>query len=247
VLVAILAGAGCGREASPAKLRVDPAALKAAREQAARDRAAGEQAADEARAKVRPPSGAEELRGLIAWRKEECEATGRQPVDDDWWMIGAALEENRHRGWARFGQNPDREQLKRSLSLIPAAARGDLAELRRLISRGADPNIDVPVDFALSPLAWAARCDQVEAVDLLVRSGARVNKPLGWGIGRANYTNSSALIWASRGAADRAVERLLQLGARPMREIVHSADGDRPGETPAEAAPTLALKRRLAR
>ena len=64
-------------------------------------------------------------------------------------MIRAALEEDRRRGGARFGQKPDRERLKRSLSL--------------------------------------------------------------------------------------------------MREIAHSEDGDKPGETPADAAPTAALKRRLAR
>lgn len=238
VMVVLLSGVGCKPAAAPT-IRVDPVALKQAREKAAREEA--EQAAAEAKARAvarRAPSEAEQLRVLVAERKETCEVAGRYRVYENPTFVEAAR--------ARFrDKNP--QQVKRSLALIPAAARGDLADLRRLLARGADPNIDLTVDFTLSPLAWAARCDHVEAVELLVRAGARVNKPLGWGWGRASYSNSSALIWASRAGADRAVERLLRLGARPMREIVHSDEGAAPGETPAEVAPSEAIRRRLAK
>jgi hypothetical protein len=241
VMAAVLGGAGCERAASP-PLHVDPAVLKAAREKAQREEAEREAVEAKARAVLRPePSEADRLRDLIAWRNEECDRTGRDSIQDDPEMVQTALARGRLRSSVQ-----NTERVKRSLALIPAAARGDLPELRRLLSQGADPNIDVPRDFTLSPLAWAARCDRVAVVDLLVRAGARVNKPLGWGWGRASYTNSSALIWASRRGAERTANRLLQLGARPMREVVHSEDGDARGETPAEAAPTRALKRRLA-
>lgn len=249
VLVAMLVGVGCERHEATPKLRVDPAVLKAMRDKDAREKAAAEKARrdkDEkaaADARAHPPTDAELLADAVAWREQECASTGQWGEGEDNWMFDYALERaQRERG----GREPERARLGRSISLIPAAARGDLARLRLLIRQGADVNFHLPLDVSLSPLAWAARCDHPEAVDLLVRAGARVNKPLLWAWGRASYTNSSALIWASRGGSARAIEALLRRGARPMRETVETEDGFAPGQTPYEVAPTRALKRRLA-
>ena len=231
--------AGCEQRPGPRAedrpvVRIDPAILKAGR-----DRTAATVAQPAA-----PPSEDDIRADVIATREQVCASAAAGVETEGSSAFDHALAEEQRKS---PGRDVDRARLVRSLNLTPAAARGDLARLRALIAQGADVNLHGPVDFTLSPLAWSARCDHPFAVDLLVRAGARVNQPLEWGFGRARYTNSSALIWASRSGADRAAESLLAHGARPMREVAHNHEGFTQGETPAEAAPTLTMKRRLSR
>jgi ankyrin repeat protein len=55
-------------------------------------------------------------------------------------------------------------------------------------------------------LAWAARNDRLEALDVLVRRGARLE---------ADVYRGTALAWAAATGRPRAVERLIALGADP--------------------------------
>src|SRR5262252_3059762 len=66
-----------------------------------------------------------------------------------------------------YRQQPD-------TALTQAAARNDVATLRRLLGEG--HNADESRD-SWTPLIWAARSGSVEAIDVLLDSGADVNLP----------------------------------------------------------------------
>ncbi|SFP25279.1 Ankyrin repeat-containing protein [Amycolatopsis arida] len=67
---------------------------------------------------------------------------------------------------------------------------------------------DDPAEVRDEALTWAARNDRPDAVDLLVRRGARVE---------ADVYRGTALVWAAACGRVGAVRRLLELGADPNR------------------------------
>ena len=95
-------------------------------------------------------------------------------------------------------------------ALIVAAGSGDVAEMRRLIDRGANVNA-VALDD-LTPLTHAADRGHIEAVRLLIASGADVNKASG---------DLSPLYFAADSGHVAVVELLLENGAKlSLPEIV---------------------------
>ena len=68
---------------------------------------------------------------------------------------------------------PSAEELKRYTGLHQAAARGDAAEITRLLARGADPEARDGHDR--TPLHVAAHGSHVDAAGALVRGGAQPN------------------------------------------------------------------------
>ena len=105
----------------------------------------------------------------------------------------------------------ERERL--SLGLYQAARLGDVAGVRRAVAAGAEPDVSLAMDDVLSPLAAAARCDQVEAIRALTQAGARVDLPLTYVVGKGEYANSTALAWAAESDAAEAARALIALGA----------------------------------
>lgn len=119
------------------------------------------------------------------------------------------------------------------LRLVDAAKRGDLAEVRSLLAKKADPNTPSP-DGSVA-LHWAVQNEDAAMVDLLLRSGAGVSATNRYGI-------TSLYLACTTGNAG-ILSSLLDAGANP-----HFAIG---GETPllcaARTGNTEALRVLLAR
>ena len=103
-------------------------------------------------------------------------------------------------------------RLRNSLALIPLAAAGDDRAIRRRLADHADPNIAVALDMWATPLAWAAGCNHLSTLRLLIAHGAEINRRFDFSLGGISQ-GSTALIWASRFGATDTVRELLKLGA----------------------------------
>ena len=102
----------------------------------------------------------------------------------------------------------------RSAELLYAAARGQLGRINKLLSQGADPNFEAPLDSFATPLAWAARCNRTVAAERLIRAGARVNYRFTYADATFVHHGGTALIWASDAGSVAMVQLLLRRGAR---------------------------------
>lgn len=107
------------------------------------------------------------------------------------------------------------------MDLAEAVDGGDLARVRELLDRGADP--DEPLVLGSTPLMRAANGDQVEILRTLLAGGADPD-----GTGLAGLT---AVHVAARADASGALEVLLEAGADPaarsrsgMNALDHAAD-----------------------
>src|SRR5262245_30299076 len=91
--------------------------------------------------------------------------------------------------------------------LAVAAIGGDVESVRQELARGADPNSFA--DHGFTPLMWAARFGQVEAMRVLVDSGASLDAtdrgPNGW----------TAIMHAVHKGQTKAALALLDWGANP--------------------------------
>ncbi|MGH6770938.1 MAG: ankyrin repeat domain-containing protein [Xanthobacteraceae bacterium] len=87
-------------------------------------------------------------------------------------------------------------------SVLIAARRGDLAQVRALLAAGADPNIDRKTH---SPLMFAAGNGHVEMTRLLIVRGARIE--------HRDHNGDRALLWAARRGHAETVRLLLAAGA----------------------------------
>lgn len=96
--------------------------------------------------------------------------------------------------------------LEKSGVLVRAIADADMDTTRRVIAAGVDLNAPAPGWGGLTPLGQAAVVDNVEAVQLLVDSGALLEAPSG------EYEFTPAL-WAAYHGSNAALETLLTLGA----------------------------------
>ena len=59
-----------------------------------------------------------------------------------------------------------------NVELVKAAAAGDEVRVKAALKAGANVNVTAEVDEYMSPLIWAATCDQSQTVDLLFDHGA---------------------------------------------------------------------------
>jgi ankyrin repeat protein len=91
-------------------------------------------------------------------------------------------------------------------TLADAARTGDLATMQRLLSSGVNPNVTDPGGNRWTPLLHAIHKGQLDAVDLLLRSGADVNMPV---------SDVQPLLMAVGTGNAAIVRRLLQAGADP--------------------------------
>jgi len=88
-----------------------------------------------------------------------------------------------------------------------AAKQGNPAIIEQLLKAGVDPND--PINFANStetPLLHAARAGNIDAVNLLIRAGAKVNAREGW-------NGQTPLAWAAAEGHAAVVQALLDGGA----------------------------------
>ena len=81
---------------------------------------------------------------------------------------------------------------------------------------------DDPHEVVDEALSWAARNDQVEALELLVARGADPD---------GEVYRGTALAWAAAGGRTRAIEALLALGADPNRRSTFGGPGHGEGIT----------------
>jgi cytohesin len=90
-----------------------------------------------------------------------------------------------------------------------AAKQGNAVILGQLMNAGADPNDPINfVNAAETPLMHAARAGSVEAVNLLVRAGAKINA-------RETWNGQTALMWAAAEGHTGVVQALIDGGADP--------------------------------
>jgi len=86
---------------------------------------------------------------------------------------------------------------------------------------------DEPQEVLDEALAWAARNDRVDALDVLVARGARLE---------ADVYRGTALTWAAATGRTAAVHRLLALGADPSGVTTFGGPGHGEGATPLHLA-----------
>jgi hypothetical protein len=249
--------AACGNPASNL-----PVAEAASMDTVPTLRATGD-AATAAAAKPAPVGDMHETaESLAGWRREVCPAMGKEydltardtPAlalairSDDWVKARQILLFGPIEPSGLTIEQAARLKTERaSIRMIRAAAVGDVAELDRRVAEGGDPNINIAMDETMTPLAWAAKCNNVAAVKYLISKGAKVNDPVVYAIGRGEYRNSSALMWATRLGSEGAVAVLLKAGADPNMQVRFKVlgVGDGLGETALLLSPTPSLTRRL--
>jgi uncharacterized protein len=91
--------------------------------------------------------------------------------------------------------------------LALAAKQGNAAIIEQLMKGGADPNDPINfVNAAETPLMQSARAGSVDAVNLFIRAGAKVNA-------RETWNGQSALMWAAAEAHAPVVKALIEGGA----------------------------------
>jgi uncharacterized protein len=91
--------------------------------------------------------------------------------------------------------------------LALASKQGNATIIEQLMKAGADPNDPVNfVNAAETPLMYAARAGSVDAVNLLVLAGAKINAAETW-------NGQSALMWAAAEGHGPVVEALIEGGA----------------------------------
>jgi ankyrin repeat protein len=122
---------------------------------------------------------------------------------------------------------------RKSLELTAASARGDVASARELLESGADPNFAVDDGETMGPMAWAALCDNVEILDMLIADGGHVDQVFAFEFGEYPlFTTSLGL--AVLVSSEWSVRALLNAGANP-NSFDHWADtrrNERTSETP---------------
>ena len=93
-----------------------------------------------------------------------------------------------------------------SYPLIHATYHGDIAEVKRLLDSGANPNAED--DEGETALHWAAINGRLEIAKILLSAGADINAA-------DNYYGATALIYAARDRHAEIVKLLLSTGTNP--------------------------------
>jgi ankyrin repeat protein len=102
-----------------------------------------------------------------------------------------------------------------NVELVKAAAAGDDVRVRAALKAGANVNVTAEVDEYMSPLIWAATCDQLRTVHLLFEHGADANVAANAYDTERNWAiiGHTALIAAAYYANLEVVDILLKRGA----------------------------------
>lgn len=143
--------------------------------------------------------------------------------------------------------------------LLIAVSRNNLAGVKLLLTRGADPNIaagDQPYYAAQSPLNLAAKLPSPEIVEALVRAGALVNGVPGVRAFSPLFTAVNAITRErpEDGARLRVIEFLLTNGAdpngdalkgRPIQQAAYYYEADQEYRLNGKHAETLGLLKRF--
>mmetsp|Transcript_895 Transcript_895/g.1738 ORF Transcript_895/g.1738 Transcript_895/m.1738 type:complete len:196 (+) Transcript_895:57-644(+) len=90
-------------------------------------------------------------------------------------------------------------------ALMNAAHEGDMVEVLKLVSQGAD--LDATDDFGWTAVRFAARNGQVNVINTLIQRGCDMNK--------ASVTGRTPLMSAVGNGHERVVELLMRSGADP--------------------------------
>lgn len=137
---------------------------------------------------------------------------------------------------------------RRAVAITPAAARGDMPMLRRLLRAGVSANLQVSGDEYFSPLVWAARCGHPAAVRLLLAHGADINSTYIFVAGEFGYRGFTPLMFAADAEERTTVAELLRhnpdLDAR--YEVSNLAETRRwPGTTALQLTNSADIRRML--
>lgn len=100
----------------------------------------------------------------------------------------------------------NQQETPENLALFDAALNGDVKEVRRFLSQGAQPNFFHRPDDQKNALHVAAENDHIAVVDVLLQNGAVVGA-----IAAADQT--TAIVLAARKGSSVMMEKLLDSGA----------------------------------
>src|SRR3984893_16081848 len=98
--------------------------------------------------------------------------------------------------------------------LADAVMRRDTAAIRTLMQKKADVN--APQKDGTTALLWAARYDDLDTADALIRAGAKVST--------ANRDGATPLQLASINGSAAMIEKLIKAGADPNAPLTSSGD-----------------------
>jgi ankyrin repeat protein len=140
-------------------------------------------------------------------------------------MIGLGADPELARASPRYG---DAKSERLNVELVAAAAAGDDAGVLAALQRGADVNFQANLFDIMSPLIWAAGCDHLVTVALLIDRGADVNIGSRYSAGpKGAVEGFTPLMHAAEYANDAIVELLLSKGADVNAQFFTILDVDR--------------------
>jgi ankyrin repeat protein len=151
---------------------------------------------------------------------------------NDWRYIRPLIWDGADPDWTRntkWYKRALQEAINRDL--VHASAIGDEQLILRLIHTGANVNVKPDYDENMSPLIWAARCDQASAARSLLDRGADVNITADFaGSTTGMVEGSTPLIWAASYGNVDVVRILLARGADPNAQEIVIDDINKPAE-----------------
>ena len=135
----------------------------------------------------------------LGWASDEV----RRYIDEG---DTAAIEGLFEEGW---NPNAPIDTVTGYMPLVFAASHNKQGIVAVLLSGGADPNVaSIGIFRGNTALMWASHSGNVDMLESLLASGARINT--------RNGEDGTALMWAAKAGKDEAVDVLLHRGADPF-------------------------------